>query len=84
MFRRAGLRVVNNEIKCPINGSIRNNINIDVYLDDVQVGSDSTYDVSTFPVQWIQAIEVYRRVVEAPIEYQALGAGCVVLLITKG
>ena len=29
------------------------------------------------------ALEVYRRIVEAPIEFQSMGSGCVVLITTK-
>ena len=83
VFRRAGLRVSNSEISCPVNGSIERSFDIHVYLDDVLVNIGPTFDISTFPSYWIQAIEVYRRVAEAPIEFQNHGAGCVVLILTK-
>ena len=57
---------------------------IAVYLDGSLFFKDEVFDVNSVPVQWIAAIEVYRRIVEAPIEFQSLSAGCAVLITTKG
>lgn len=52
-------------------------------LDGSPVFQEEVFDVNSFPVSWIAAIEVYRRIGEAPIEFQRLGAGCAVLITTK-
>ncbi len=71
---------------CP--GALRESLTrvpmIAVYLDGSLLFQEEVFDVNSLPVQWIAAIEVYRRIVEAPIEFQSLGAGCAVLITTKG
>ncbi len=84
VFRRAGLLVRPRGLMCPGAGSNLGRVPlISVYLDGALAIQDTVFDTSTFPVQWIAAIEVYRRIVEAPIEFQAIGSGCAVLITTK-
>ena len=84
VFRRAGLDVHYNSISCPVRGSIGPPADIDVYLDDALVGQGPEFDITTFPVQWISTALVFKRMATVPIEYQRLGAGCVVILLSKG
>ncbi len=89
VLRRTGLRIriVNNRLvlSCPHenNESYTRVPLIAVYLDGALAQNEPFFDVATFPVQWIAAIEVYRRITEAPIEFQALTAGCAILITTK-
>ncbi len=84
VFRRAGLRVSGNEIACPNGASLGSRgIAMYVYLDDALISAAPGFDLAALPVQWIAAIEVYRRVIEAPIQHQSIGAGCVVLFTTR-
>ncbi len=86
VFRRAGLWVRPRGLTCPgvdLDAKFGRTPLISVYLDGSLVIQDTVFDVATFPVQWIAAIEVYRRIVEAPIEFQNIGSGCVVLITTK-
>ena len=87
LFRRAGLQVGPGGLMCPgadRNASFGRVPLIAVYLDGSLFFKDEVFDVNSVPVQWIAAIEVYRRIVEAPIEFQSLSAGCAVLITTKG
>lgn len=83
-LRRAGLVVTGRDATCPgAPSSLRFPPLMAVFLDGTLVGKDTTFDVTTFPIQWIAAVEIYRRIVEAPVEFQVHDATCALVITTK-
>lgn len=82
VFRRAGLRVVADSIECE-NFQGGRPPGLAVYLDGSPFSEAPSFNVTTIPVHWIEAIEVYKGPAEIPIEYTRTGAYCAVLIWTR-
>ena len=55
-----------------------------VYVDGVQMGFDETISVDqTVPMEWVEAIEVYRRASEVPAEFLGRATCGVVAVWTR-
>jgi len=86
VLRRAGLVVGGDRVACPRSGgslTAKQRAMIAVWLDGALVEQSPSFDVRTFPVQWFEAIEVYRSPVERPMQFDTQASSCTILLWTR-
>lgn len=56
-----------------------------IYLDGALMGNTQRLDINTLPLDAIQAVEVYARAIQTPMEYYRPGNDCgVIALWTRG
>lgn len=83
VFRRAGLDVQGDTVVCPRTPSFSRPPKLGVWVDGVQFSEETWFDTKALPIQWIEAIELYKGAAEIPIEYTKTGVVCVVLIWTR-
>jgi len=86
VLRRAGLLVAGDQVACPRSSTGVTRYYgpmISIWLDGALVEQSPSFDVRTFPVQWFEAIEVYRNPVERPMEFNTRVSACSILLWTR-